>query len=276
MKSLPSYGWHCERALWDSVHPRLSHMLSKGDERRSAMKVMGIVLLFLFADLMLPQSMQYWSVELDVECKNWAQTQTVSNHDTGIESTSPMTNFDGDESFKLGIGLTDEGRYLVRFNSSLNSTHTISSAHLQIYCVNHDSVNTNLSIYSAPLIATWNASQSTWVNSLSSLLWNNGGADGTGDRGEWEPPFSTNTNGTYRINVTKITQDAAANNDSSVDLILAGLGAQYECSTSENQTAHWRPTLDVIHTSSTPGNGGSLDIDFVEDGAALMDTSDGC
>jgi len=248
-------------------------MLSKGDERRSALKVMGIVLLFLFADLMLPQSVPNWSDDLEDSGKNWAQTQIVSGHDVGIESGSPVSNFEGNESFNLGFGMTGDGRYLVRFNTSLNTSHSISSAHLQIYCVNHDSLNTDISIYSAPIKSAWNATQSTWQNSLTSVLWNENGADGQSDRGVWEPPYDANTNGTYRINVTKITQDAAANNETSVDIILAGTGAQYECSTSENQTAHWRPTLDVIYTSSTPGTGGTLDIDFIEDGAALMDTS---
>lgn len=217
--------------------------------------------------------MPNWPTELDDESINWAQSQTVTNYDVGIESTSAMTNLDGSESFNLGIGMMDEGRYLAKFNTSLNSTHSISSAHLQIYCVNHDTMNTDLSIYAASLTTSWNSSQSTWQNSLSSTMWGFAGVDGTSDRGDWEPPYKANSNGTYRINVTKITQDSIANNDSAVDIVLAGLGAQYECSTSENQTSHWRPTLDVIYTTGTTGSGGTLDIDFVEDGEALMDPS---
>ena len=72
------------------------------------------------------------------------------------------------------------------------------------------------------------------------------------------------------VNVTALAQQAASNNQNTLELIVASEGAEYTCEMSESSVMAQRPSLILDTSSSAAGNGGSVTADFVEEGASLM------
>ena len=128
-------------------------------------------------------------------------------------------------------------------------------------------------IYFAELSRNFDEVNATWMLPNTAQSWNLMGADGSSDRGDFEPPISITMNTTFSLNVTKIAQDSARNNQSTMSVIVASLGAEYNCAMSENTNSQSRPSLTLDYSSSPMGNGGSFDVDFVNDGAAVTDGS---
>ena len=130
---------------------------------------------------------------------------------------------------------------------------------------------TTSSIYSSRTKKIWDEANVTWNEIDAGVSWGIGGAEGSNDRGIWEPPYYGYANNTFEINVTAIVQDAVINSRSSIDLLLAGTGSSYNCHLSESTDTSSRPYLSITHQNGTHTSGGSLSPNFVEDGAALMD-----
>ena len=238
---------------------------------RSLMGSMTLVLMFLVADLLLPEALPEWPSDLEEEQSiSWTTTTSSVFMDAGIDSGYSMDNFGSAISVELGPTQSGEGRMLIAFNNSFNSSYVISNALLQVTCgVNQSNVDT-INIFSSRMKKTWNESTVTWNGPTQSANWGQPGAESAADHDSWEPPFTGLDNNTFDINVTAIVQDAAANNRSTVNVLLAATGTGYTCYTSDAMTTSNHPSLLVTYTMGTPGSGGSLTPDFVEDGAALM------
>ena len=149
----------------------------------------------------------------------------------------------------------------------------VTSATLSLTCgidpLEIDSIN----IYAATLKKAWIESSASWNGPDNGIFWSMDGADDTSDRGDWEPPFYGYDNNTFQINVTAIAQDAVINNKSTFNILVAATGAPYSCHMSESLATNSRPSLSVSHQNGSHTNGGTLNPNFVEDGAALMDTT---
>ena len=129
-----------------------------------------------------------------------------------------------------------------------------------------------INIYTARLKRAWNESNADWNSPDTGTNWGLNGADESSDRGLWEPPFHGYGNNTFSINVTAIVQEAVRNSRNSIDILVTATGTSYNCHMSESVTTSSRPSLEVTHTNGTHTNGGSLNPNFVEDGAALMNS----
>ena len=247
----------------------LSPMLRETAPRRTTLTIF-LVLMFLFADLLLPQAVDY-DVKLDEQHTVFLVSSTVSaSADTYIGEFAPYTNYNQSSTGLLGISDSlSESRILFQFPLNYSSADTIHSASLNIECNVNSFASSDITIYFAAPSA-WDSSNVTWTESDSGAPWDISGADGASDRSAWEPAFSSSTNGTFALNVTAIVQDASSLNQSSVSVLVSALGAEYECYLTETSNSFVRPELALVTSTSAAGNGGSVISDFAVDGMPLM------
>ena len=234
-----------------------------------------MVIMFLFADLAVPQAVPEWNefeLEDEISIQKTTSAMTLLN-DTAIDSSSPNTNYGSSETVDLGQTIGGESRILISFNNTVPSGDMVTSATLNLTCginpLDIDSIN----IYTATLKKTWVESSASWTGPDNGVFWGMDGADDTSDRGEWEPPFYGYDNNTFQINITAIAQDAVINNKTAFNILVAATGSPYSCHMSESLSTNSRPSLSITHQSGSHTNGGTLNPNFVEDGAALMDTT---
>ena len=247
----------------------LSPMLRETAPRRTTLTIF-LVLMFLFADLLLPQALTYDAELAEQHSVSRVTSSLSASADTYIDEFNPTSNYNQSSTGLLGISdTTFESRFLFEFPMNYSSADSIHSATLNIVCDESSVSSSDISIYTAALSA-WNSTTATWVQSDTGAAWSSFGADGSSDRGAWEPPFRASTNGTFSLNVTRIVQDAASTNQSAVNILISALGSEYECYLSEATNLLSRPELILVTSASTAGGGGSVISDFAVDDMPLM------
>ena len=248
-------------------------MSTNSRDRRKITTSLLLVLMFLFADLALPQAVPNWTNnELD-EPVTFMQTTSSFNvsKDAGIQSSNPNSNYGSDETATLGLGVSGESRILISFNNSVPSGDMVTDSTLELTCGIDPLTIGTIDIFSSRLKTSWDEANVTWNSPDDGQNWGLSGADDDSDHGTWEPPFYGYANNTFTINVTAIVQDAVINSRGSIDIILAATGSEYTCHMSESTDSSSRPSLSITYQNGTHSNGGSLAPNFVDDGAALMD-----
>ena len=246
-----------------------SPMLRDNKKPQTSVAVLLIVL-FLFADLALPSAVPEWKELENAPTINRVISNVSPSADTYIDSYYPNDNFESEQNGTLEGGTTSPTRLMFSFNMSFGSSDTIHSATLNLKCWSDATSTTDIAIYSAAITSSWNATEVTWINSATNVMWNSPGADGSTERGDWEPPHRTAANGTMFVNVTALAQQAASSNQNTLELLIASEGAEYSCAMNDSVTVADRPTLILDTSSSAAGNGGSVIADFVDEGAPLM------
>ena len=238
--------------------------------RKTAVSI-ALALMFLFADLALPQALPKWENEvLEEEIQVLRTSSSFSpSKDTAINSDNPTTNYGFDTQVALSGNDSSESRLLFEFNNTIPSGDMVLSANLEITCGVEDADLDEISLYPSRLKQTWNESNSDWNSRDTGLDWETPGADGLTDRDDWSIPFYGYDNNTFSINVTDITQDAVINSRSTINLMISALGPVYDCNMSEATSD--QPSLEIVHQTGNHTSGGSLVPNFVEDGAALID-----
>ena len=165
-----------------------------------------LVLMFIFADLSLPQTMEGWS---ELEDENTVQ-RAVSYHtihaDTFITASSPTSTYNTSTIGELSDGPGQESRLLLRFPMNYSSSDTVHEASIDLECTSDVLGPTELTAYVAPMDRMWNGSYASWAAYESNQLWTEAGAEGSNDRGAWEPPVVLTGNGTLTLNITSIAQ----------------------------------------------------------------------
>ncbi|MBT60982.1 MAG: hypothetical protein CMA63_05460 [Euryarchaeota archaeon] len=237
--------------------------------RRTSL-ALAMILMFLFADLLVPQTFNTVP-ELEEQYTISYVTSTDSAlNDTFIQDSNPSSNYNISTDGFLGVSDTgSESRLLFEFPMNFSSSDTVQSATLNLECTVESVVSTNIAVYAA-MSSSWNAESVTWMESDMGTPWETSGADGSNDRSFWEPPFRTSVNGTFAVNVTSFAQQAAADNATSLSLVVSAVGSEYECVMSDSLQTADHPELVFVTTANAPGNGGSVTSNFVDDGAALM------
>lgn len=231
-----------------------------------------LVFMFIFADLSLPQTMEGWS---ELEDETTVQ-RAVSYHavaaDTYITAGSPSSTYNTSTTGTLADGPAQESRLLLRFPMNFTSSDTVHQASVALQCTTDDLGPTELTAYVAAIDRTWNGSYASWVSFENNQLWATAGAEGAGDRGDWEPPTTLTGNGTLSLNVTTLAQNAARSNAGNLSLVVSSFGATYDCAMSEASNASNRPRLSMDTTNNTAAtSGATVSTDLpVEDGAPWM------
>ena len=248
--------------------------MSSDSVSRRTFLVMLIVSTFILADLSLVNVIQNDENSLDDNHSvSYAISVDSASKDAMINSSSSVFNYGTDDTSPLGQSVNGESRLLFAFPMNLTSSHSINSAIVNITCSTNAIGNQDATIYFAELTRSWNDSVVSWINPNAGGVWSSMGADGENDRGDFEPPVRITMNTTVSLNVTKIAQDAARNNQSEFSILVASIGTQYTCAMSENSNSQIRPSLTMDYTNSAMGDGGSFEVDFVDNGEALIDGS---
>ena len=232
-----------------------------------------LVLMFIFADLSLPQTMEGWSELEDEPTVHRAVSYHAIHADTYITASAPTSTYNTSATGTLADGPAQESRLLLRFPMNYTSSDTVHEASIDLECTTDALGPTELKAYVAHMDRFWNGSFASWVAHANNQLWSEAGGEGGADRGDWEPPALLSGNGTLTLNVTSIAQQAARTNSAYLSVIVASFGATYDCSMSEDTVAANRPelTLDVsTGTAATSGATVSTDLP-VDDGAPWME-----
>ena len=230
-------------------------------------------MMFLLADLLLPQTLEGWT-ELDDEI---SPQHVVSTHsptaDTYISLANPSSTYNTSASGILSTGVMADSRLLLRFPMNYTSGDTIHSATLNLQCTTDVIGSSDMTVFAGEMKRSWNGSFASWAVFGSNAAWGDLGADSTSDRGVWEPPVHVTGNGTVALNVTSIAQSAARNNLGNLSVIVSSLGALYECHLSETTSASNRPQLVLNTTSGAPNANPTVETDLpVPDGAPWMES----
>ena len=249
-------------------------MSSNTSDRRRIASSLILALMFLFADLALPQAVPDWNQDsLDDDPVISQTTYTSSaNKDTAIYSDFPENNFGSEGIVNLGVSSSDESKILISFNNTVPSGEIVTDASLQLTCGIEVADLDTISIYTSRMKRSWSESNANWTDYAVGQGWEIRGADGDSDHGVWEPPFQGYDNNTFSINTTAIVQEAVANSRASIDILVAASGSLYSCHLSESTATTKRPSLVITHNTGTMTSGGTLNPNFVVDGSALMDT----
>ena len=232
-----------------------------------------LVMMFLLADLLLPQTLEGWT-ELDDEI---SPQHVVSTHsptaDTYISMASPSSTYNTSASGVLSSGVMADSRLLLRFPMNYTSSDTVHSATIDLQCTTDVLGPTAMSVYAGEMKRSWNGSYASWSVYADNMMWSELGANGASDRGVWEPPVEVTGNGTVSLNVTSIAQTAARNNLGNLSVIVSSLGAEYECQLLETTSTSNRPQLILNTTSSTPNAPPTIETALpIPDGAPWMES----
>ncbi len=140
----------------------LSPMLRETPPRRTTLTIF-LVLMFIFADLLLPQALEY-DTELAEQHHVSLVTSTVAaSYDTSLDESNPTSNSNQTESALLGISdIGFDSRLLFGFPLNYTSSDSIHSATLNLVCVEASLASPDLSIY-ATTPSSWNSTTATWA-----------------------------------------------------------------------------------------------------------------
>jgi len=198
---------------------------------------------------------------------------------TYISNLNSNSVFFSNPNTLIGTNTSSEARGLIRFTNSITSTQTIESAVLTLHCTSADAtLLTSIKSYITNVNREWRSTESTWVSSNISTFWQTQGADGNNDRSSWETPSSfvqvPNTN-VYSVtyNVTYLVQQDSISSSQTFDFLISAIGGMLQCAENNNQTITYAPDLTLSVNTLNPGDGGSVESNFVEDGEALMENS---
>ena len=155
-----------------------------------------LVLMFIFADLSLPQTMEGWSELEDEPTVHRAVSYHAIHADTYITASAPTSTYNTSATGTLADGPAQESRLLLRFPMNYTASDTIHEASIDLECTTDALGPTELKAYVAHMDRFWNGSFASWVAYASNQLWSEAGGEGGADRGDWEPPALLSGNGT--------------------------------------------------------------------------------
>jgi len=232
-----------------------------------------LVIMFLFADLALPHTMDGWSELEEPTTVHRAVTSHAVHADTYLTAGDPTTTHNTSASGVLSSDQMSESRLLLRFPMNYTSSDTIHEASIEIQCNTTSVSSTRMVAFVTSMDRMWNGSHATWLAYDNNQLWTSMGANGSGDRGVWEPPVVLTGNGTLSLNVTSLAQSAARSNSNYLSVIVASLGVDYTCQLSETMNAGDRPELVLDTSTGAASSGATVSPDLpIDDGAPWMES----
>ena len=208
---------------------------------------------------------------------SYITSNNAATADTAINQSAPNNGYSTQQSILMFSSDSMDSRGLFDFNISdtsgnpLPTSFRVTSAHLVLRCSQMTMFGSGRTMYSAAsLDASHNLSQSTWNLASTGVNWSVPGADGSSDRGVWEPPFiSSSTSVSTTINVTSLVQSSLRSGSTQISLIVSALGVPVNCHTMESSTANFRPNLRIEYAAIGSTSAGSVNITSPQNGLAL-------
>jgi hypothetical protein len=128
-----------------------------------------LVMMFLLADLLLPQTLEGWT-ELDDEI---SPQHVVSTHsptaDTYISLANPSSTYNTSASGILSTGVMADSRLLLRFPMNYTSGDTIHSATLNLQCTTDVIGSSDMTVFAGEMKRSWNGSFASWAVLVATL-----------------------------------------------------------------------------------------------------------
>jgi len=206
-------------------------------------------------------------------------TSTVSN-DAQTNSSLPTNNYGAAENLMVGDTFFTDARMLVdvplttAVGGPMAPGSIVSHATLDLSCVQYPNAPSGASmIYAARLHNGFNESAATFNISDTNANWTVPGADGVDtDRTAWEPYFSSSASSfSASINVTSLVQDAMADGDTNISLIVSAVGIAVVCKSSEHPSTSLRPKLSLVFSTGSLRAAGDIQKDSPADGEILIE-----
>ena len=251
--------------------------IANANSRKNLMGPLSIILLLLLMSWSSSIS-PYNELSEDVS-PSYITSNNAVTADTAINKSAPNNGYSTQQS--IMIFSSDEfnfdSRGLFDFNISdtsgnpLPTSFRITSAHLVLRCNQETSFGSGRTMfYAASLDAPHNMSQATWNTSSTGVNWSSPGADGSSDRGIWEPSYiSSSTTVSTAINVTTLVQSSLRSNSNQISFVVSVLGVPVLCETMESSTSSNRPNLRIEYAAIGSIDEGSVNITSPQDGEAL-------
>ena len=192
---------------------------------------------------------------------SYVQHDNAVLNDTAINSSAPNNIYSSRDEVMIwySADFDFDSRGLFQFNISdtagnpLNPSFPVSSAHLVLRCSVISGFGTSFGktmFYASTLNANHSLATATWNATGLGTNWSAPGANGMGERGEWEPPYSTSSSTvSTAINVTALIQEQLRSGSSQITLVVTSVGDPVNCATKEATTASDRPVLRVNYAS---------------------------
>ena len=149
--------------------------------RSKSRQALTIVLLFLLADLLVPDAILRYELEHD-DSISYVQLADNATADSQIYSLNPTTNYGTEVTAKIGpdeIGV-GESKMVISFPLNLSGPTDISSASVELLCATDLSNKTSIFFISA-LSNSFNESEVSWMNRTATQLWGSPGANAASD-----------------------------------------------------------------------------------------------
>ena len=241
---------------------------------RNVLTAVTLILMFLFADVFVPSAFPAPDLLDDEPTIQHSITIIGPQVDTYIDSANPTLAYPTAASALLGVSGSSDARILISFPNNYATTDTIHSATLELFCTVGGASNP-LGVYPASTKVAWDAN-ATWNTRNGLASWNENGAEDGNDRSDWEPPAVTPSLGSgggsnlIQLNVTALLQSAVASSATNFGLVISAHGSQHNCTMSEGLNPANHPSLTVDASPTTPGTGGAISPNFVQDGKPLM------
>ncbi|MDG1542217.1 MAG: hypothetical protein P8Q39_05190, partial [Candidatus Thalassarchaeaceae archaeon] len=216
--------------------------------------------------ILVPWTSMLNGSELDEDSRPaWATGSSTSAADTGMNLSNPNTTHGSDANLNLTNVSGMESVLLFSFpmtspSGPIPSAGSIQSATLTLYITGGMSQG-SMYAFAAPLKADFDEGNATWFNNTHNSTWQVGGANGTNDRGSWEPrsnSFSSSSS-SFSINVTSIAQRALANNNGDVNVTVSSVGLGIlTVASREHPTTAKRPSMSFVYDSTPPTSGSAI------------------
>ena len=192
---------------------------------------------------------------------SYVQHDNAVLNDTAINSSAPNNIYSSRDEVMIwySADFDFDSRGLFQFNISdtagnpLNPSFPVSSAHLVLRCSIISGFGTSVGktvFYASTLYANHSLATATWNVTGLGTNWSAPGANGAGESGDWEPPYSTTSSTvSTAINVTALIQEQLRSGSSQITLAVTSVGDPVNCATKEATTASDRPILRVNYAS---------------------------
>ncbi|MBO58205.1 MAG: hypothetical protein CMA77_04330 [Euryarchaeota archaeon] len=212
---------------------------------------------------------------------SWTTGSATASQDTMLNSSAENTTHGNHQNLNLSNIYGVDSPLLFSFPLIQNSTTggfvpgggSIQSASITIYPTSYQTMGGN-HVYAAMLHGGFDEGNTTWLNQTHNTTWQEPGANGKQDHGNWEPRSTISSSSTsVVINVTALAQKAQSTLSPYLDIIITMSGnGMFTIASSEHPTSTRRPTLSVTYTSFPPTNG-SITISGPENGTVMVDNS---
>ena len=124
-------------------------MSPNGTNPRKVVVSIALALMFIFADLALPEAIPEWKKEVleEVDIIQKTTSNISVSKDTAIDSSNPTGNYGSDSEVGFGANSSSESRIIIEFNNTVPVGDKVLSAVLELTCgINQNDVD-SITIY---------------------------------------------------------------------------------------------------------------------------------